>query len=157
MTRMDEAGTPSERDAMKERDGRGFEHYLIMGIALVALAAALVLGLCVDPDPRGFGTHEQLGLAPCRTMEVIGIPCPGCGVTTSVSLLWHGDLWASFTNQPFGFLMGLLVPFTALGAFVRHLRGRDLYADTVKMRWGRWLLGLGSVMVAAWIYKLIQL
>jgi len=89
-------------------------------------------------------------------MDIVGIPCPGCGVTTSVSLLWHGDLWASFLNQPFGFLLGLFVPIAALGAFVQHFRGRDIYADALKMRLGRWLLGLGSVMVVAWVYKITQ-
>jgi len=130
---------------------------MLLCLCALALVGVAVLGSWVDPDPRGFGTHEQLGLAPCRTMDVIGIPCPGCGVTTSVSLLWHGELWASFSNQPFGFLLGLLVPLAALGAVVRHFRGGDLYADSLKMRWGKWLIGLASVMVLAWIFKITQL
>ena len=130
---------------------------MLLCFGIVALVGVSVLGLWVDPDPRGFGTHEQLGLAPCRTMEWAGIPCPGCGVTTSVSLLWHGDLWASFVNQPFGFLMGILTPLAALGIIVNHFRGHDLYADLTAMRWGRWLLGLVSLIIVAWIYKIIQL
>ena len=130
---------------------------MLLGLCALTLVGVAVLGVWVDPDPRGFGTHEQLGLAPCRTLDVIGIPCPGCGVTTSVSLLWHGELWASFMNQPFGFLLGLLVPLAALGAVVRHLGGGDLYADSLKMRWGKALLALASVMVLAWIYKITQL
>ena len=133
------------------------EHFVILGLSALVFVGVMVLGAFVDPDPRGFGTPEQLGLAPCRTLDVIGIPCPGCGVTTSVSLLWHGELWASFLNQPFGFLLGLLVPLAALGAVVRHFRGGDLYADTLKMRWGKWLIGLASVMVLAWIFKITQL
>ena len=129
---------------------------MLFGVAVVSLVGVAVLGLAVDPAPRGFGTHEQLGLAPCRTMEWIGIPCPGCGVTTSVSLLWHGDLWASFVNQPFGFLMGVVIPLGAVGAIVRHFRGHDLYAEAAAMRWGRWLLGLGTVMLVAWVYKILQ-
>ena len=136
---------------------RPLEHFVILGLSVLVLVGVAVLGIWVDPDPRGFGTHEQLGLAPCRTMDVVGIPCPGCGVTTSVSLLWHGELWASFLNQPFGFLLGLLVPLASLGAVVRHLRGGDLYADSLKMRWGKWMIGLASVMVLAWIFKITQL
>lgn len=133
------------------------EHYMLLGLAVLALVGIGVLGLWVDPDPRGFGTHEQLGLAPCRTMEWAGIPCPGCGVTTSVSLLWHGSLWASFVNQPFGFLMGLFVPLAALCAFGAHIRGRDLYAGALALRLGRWLMAFGSVMLVAWIYKISQM
>lgn len=130
---------------------------MLLSLCALTLMGVAVLGVWVDPDPRGFGTHEQLGLAPCRTMDVIGIPCPGCGVTTSVSLLWHGELWASFLNQPFGFLLGLFVPLAALGAVVGHFRGRDLYTDALAMRWGKWFIGLASVMVLAWIYKITQI
>ena len=142
---------------MKEGAGRALEHYMFLVFAVVVIAGVVVLGVWVDPDQRGFGTHEQLGLAPCRTMDVIGIPCPGCGVTTSVSLLWHGDIWGYFLNQPFGFLLGLIVPLSALIAVARHFRGSDLYTDALKMRWGKWLIGLASVMVLAWIYKITQL
>lgn len=150
---MDEANShPPEG---KKR--RTAEHFILLGFSILALGGICVLGLVVEPDPRGFGTHEQLGLAPCRTIEWAGIPCPGCGVTTSVSLLWHGDPWASFVNQPFGFLMGVFVPLAALGAIVLNFRGNDLYNDMTTMRWGRWLLGLVSLMIVAWIYKIIQL
>ncbi len=152
MAHMDEAG-PREEDRAK-RPPTG--HYVLLGLAVVSLIGVAVLGLVVEPDPRGFGTHEQLGLAPCRTMEWAGIPCPGCGVTTSVSLLWHGDLWASFVNQPFGFLMGVLVPLGAVGAIVGHFRGHDLCADAAAMRWGRMLIALGVVMLVAWTYKILQ-
>jgi len=136
---------------------RTAEHYMLLGFSFVALGGIVVLALFLEPDPRGFGTHEQLGMAPCRTLEWAGVPCPGCGVTTSVSLLWHGELWSSFVNQPFGFLLGVLVPLLALGAIVQSFRGHDLYRDASAFSWGRWLLGLGSVMLVAWIYKIIQL
>jgi len=129
----------------------------MLGGAALTIAGVVTLGLFVEPDPRGFGTHEQLGLAPCKSMDTIGIPCPGCGVTTSVSLLWQGEPWASFLNQPFGFLFGLLAPLAALLAIYRHLRGADIYEDALKVRWGKLLLGFASVMLLAWIYKVIQL
>ena len=134
---------------------RSSEHYLLLGLSILALIGIGLLGLWMDPDPRGFGTHEQLGLAPCRTMEWIGIPCPGCGVTTSVSLFWHGELWASFVNQPFGWLLAVLVPLLAVGAIIAHIRGRDLYASALSVPIGRVLLSLTGLMLAAWIYKIL--
>ena len=134
---------------------RSSEHYLFLGLSILALIGIGLLGLWMDPDPRGFGTHEQLGLAPCRTMEWIGIPCPGCGVTTSVSLFWHGELWASFVNQPFGWLLAALVPLLAVGAIIAHIQGRDLYASALSVPIGRVLLSLTGLMLAAWIYKIL--
>lgn len=135
---------------------RSSEHYLLLGLSILALIGIGLLGLWMDPDPRGFGTHEQLGLAPCRTMDWIGIPCPGCGVTTSVSLFWHGELWASFVNQPFGCLLAALVPLLAVGAIIAHFQGRDLYASALSVPIGRVILSLASLMLAAWVYKIIQ-
>jgi hypothetical protein len=141
----------------RREDGkRTVEHYLLLGLSFAALAGVAVLGLWMNPDPRGFGTHEQLGLAPCRSMEWLGFPCPGCGVTTSVSLFWHGELWASFVNQPFGCLFAGVLPLLALGAIVAHFRGRDLYLRLLAARLGRFFIALGSLMLAAWIYKILQ-
>ena len=56
----------------------------IMLVLCFALAASL------NPDPRGYGTHEQLGLPACSFWELIGRPCPGCGMTTSISLFVRG-------------------------------------------------------------------
>ena len=129
---------------------------MLLGICALTLVVVAVLGLWVDPDARGFGTHEQLGLAPCRSMEWLGFPCPGCGVTTSVSLFWHGELWASFVNQPFGWLLAVLVPLLAAGAIIAHFQGRDLYASALSVPIGRVLLSLTGLMLAAWIYKILQ-
>ena len=59
-------------------------------------------------------------------------------------------------NQPFGFLMGVLVPLGAVGAIVGHFRGHDLCAEAAAMRWGRMLIALGVVMFVAWTYKILQ-
>ena len=143
-------------EAPSEDKKRSPEHYLLLGLSILALVGVGSLGLWMDPDPRGFGTHEQLGLAPCRTMEWIGVPCPGCGVTTSVSLFWNGELWASFVNQPFGGLLAALVPLLAVAAIIAHFQGRDLYRSLMSMRLGRAMVALLSLMLAAWIYKIFR-
>ena len=105
---------------------RSLEHWALLAPVLAAAAAVLVLGILIDPDPRGFGTHEKLGMAPCHFLAWTGFPCPGCGVTTSVSLAAHGRFAESFANQPFGALVAVLVPLTAIFALVQHARRRDL-------------------------------
>ncbi len=42
------------------------------GPLLLALLA--LLGLALEPDPRGHGTHERLGLQPCLPMERWALP-----------------------------------------------------------------------------------
>src|SRR5690242_10680262 len=49
------------------------------GVLAVMLATAWRL----TPSPRGLGTHQQLGLAPCTVEQWFGMRCPSCGMTTA--------------------------------------------------------------------------
>jgi hypothetical protein len=69
------------------------------GMALAILLCGLVLlgtAASLEPDPRGFGTHEQLGLPPCGFEDRTGIPCPTCGVTTSFAHFARGQVLEAF-------------------------------------------------------------
>ena len=133
---------------------RGPEHWMLLAAAALALAGFLTFGLFVEPSVDGHGTHEKLGLPPCMTMEVLGIPCPGCGVTTSVALASRGRLAESFTNQPFGLFVAfvgvLLVPWAVAG----HLRGRNLWVEFRRLVGKRALLACSLLLLAAWVWKL---
>jgi hypothetical protein len=133
---------------------RSQEHWILLFGSLGALVVFVVLALWIRPDPRGFGTHEQLGLPACKMMEWTGIPCPGCGVTTSVALFGHGRFLAALHNQPLGFLVGIAIPVCAAWTSARHWMGRDLAHDLK-------FLGLRSIVIAGltvialcWLYKL---
>src|SRR3954447_16098360 len=54
-------------------------------LAGVAVCLGTVLGVAcwLRPDPRGMGTHQQLGLPPCTFYLYTDVPCPSCGMTTS--------------------------------------------------------------------------
>jgi len=129
-------------------------HWVVVAAATVALLGLGLLGAFVTPAPEGYGTHEQLGLPPCSSMARFGVPCPGCGVTTSVALAAHGRLVDSFLNQPFGLLVALLgallIPWTLYGL----LRGRDLGEGLARLAGKPTLISLGAVFLASWIYKL---
>ena len=137
--------------------GHRVEHWFLLAIAGCIIVAFVVLGVFISPDERGFGTHEKLGLPPCTVLEATGIPCPGCGVTTSVSLAANGRFIDSFVNQPFGLFFALASAVYALWAFWTHVRGGDLHEIVRKFRLGKWALWLGLAMGAAWVYKIVQM
>ncbi len=123
-------------------------------VALASGPALLALSLGTDPDPRGFGTHEQLGLPACAMRSWFDVPCPACGVTTSVVRTTHGELLEAFRTQPFGPVVTLLV----LALFTLGLRslltGRDLRPSIFLLpRWLRW--GIGTMFLFGWMWKMV--
>lgn len=75
----------------------------LCGLAVLALAAWL------EPDGRGIGTHEQLGLGTCTFLWLSGWPCPMCGGTTSWALMAEGRVLEALVTQPFGVLLFALL------------------------------------------------
>jgi hypothetical protein len=55
---------------------------------------------------------------PCGMKQRTGLPCPTCGMTTSVLAFARGDLMTSFYVQPAG---GFLCTLLAVGAFFAFL------------------------------------
>src|SRR6185437_2336397 len=67
----------------------------LVGLAL-ALCGVFAVAIWLKPynndgSPRSMATHRQMGLPPCTFYATCGLPCPSCGMTTSFSLLIHGD------------------------------------------------------------------
>jgi hypothetical protein len=132
-----------------------------VGLALAAPSGA-VLGIArwLDPSPKGYGTHLQLGLGECTMMHLTGYPCPMCGMTTAFSL--YADLRPvdAFLNQPFGlvlftatllaFIIGVSDLITGRGLWRRALAAVDRRESLVA---GVLLVG----MLVGWIYKVIAL
>lgn len=157
MDTKDERGTqgpsswPGDETTLRTRGG---SHFLVLLGSLGATGTIGVLALVAEPDSRGFGTHEQLGLPPCRMMEWTGVPCPGCGVTTSVTLAAQGEPVQAFLVQPFGVLTVIALPLLSIWAVLGHLRGADLYS-TIEQRKGVWIKATLLLMGLAWIYKIV--
>jgi hypothetical protein len=97
--------------------------FLAAGLGL-GLLGLLILASCLRPDPRGFGTHEQLGLPPCTFGVVAGIRCPACGMTTSWAYATHGQWSDAVRINTGGTLLAVAAAVTSLGAFVAALRGQ---------------------------------
>lgn len=71
------------------------------------LIAGFGVSLWLQPDQRGFGTHEQLGWAACSFQQITGWHCPSCGMTTSFSHFIRGHWVDSIRANSTGFFMAL--------------------------------------------------
>jgi hypothetical protein len=90
---------------------------LLLAFAL-ALLSMLVVARRLEPDPRGFGTHERLGLWPCAFRATTGRPCPTCGMTTSFAWFVRVEPVRSWRANPAGSLLAptclILIPWLSL-------------------------------------------
>lgn len=115
-------------------------------LAVGALALVVVLGLArrLDPDPRGYGTHTQLGLPPCAFLAATGRPCPTCGMTTAFARLAHADPAGSWRANPAGSLLAPLSLALVPWLVAASARGRPAPFRT----WEGPLVGLAVAVVA---------
>ena len=138
-----------------ERSRTGLFERVLAGTLVAAVVGVWFLAAIIDPDPRVIGTHEQLGLAPCRLLSIFGIPCAFCGMTTAFSHLAHGDPIASIAAQPAGFAIALATVPAACAAFTAALSGTvPHWAERITASRFAWTCGL-VILIAAWIYKII--
>ena len=123
--------------------------------ALVVLAvslAPLLVAAGLDADPRGMGTHTQLGLAPCGFDVATGLPCATCGMTTAFTHAAHGHLVAAFAGQPAGALLALGCAMLTLTAGWALWRGASL-APLGRAVWRpAVVVTLIAVVLGAWGY-----
>ncbi|MBX3462082.1 MAG: DUF2752 domain-containing protein [Planctomycetes bacterium] len=122
-------------------------------VVVGGVAAVTLVLRGVQPDGRGFGTHEQLGLEPCGWPLAYGIPCPTCGVTTAACHLVHGNLLAAFATQPFGATLMLTALLAALHAAACLVRRRSFADLLVRLPVRRLFAGAVALLLATWGWK----
>jgi hypothetical protein len=83
-----------------------------LGRALVVLALGGVFALIV-----------ALRLPFCPMATVLGIPCPGCGLTRATLALLHGDIHGAFRLHPLVFVLAPLFAAAMASATLSFVRG----------------------------------
>lgn len=125
--------------------------YVCAGAGMVLV---LLLAWWLSPDPRGYGTHEQLGMPPCTAELLFNLPCPFCGMTTSFALMAHQRWKDAFLVQPAGAIGFVAMCVIMLGCVLAALAGRlpawVLSDAVVKPA----LMAAGIIVALAWAYKL---
>ncbi len=127
-------------------------------LSLLAFAASFLAVAAVaawlEPDARGVGTHQQLGLAPCSAQALFHFPCPFCGMTTAFAHMADGNVLRAFQTQPAGALGFIAGATAAPVALICGALGRGPAAVRRAFR-SRALLLAGAVVLAlGWVYKI---
>jgi len=118
------------------------------------LAAGVLIGW-----PHAMAALARWTDAACLLRALTGLPCPGCGITTSLLALGRGDVAASWAANPAGLAVaGLLVGQALVAAAA--LRATTSAAGRPVVVWLRclsWLdrAALGGLL-AAWVGRLVS-
>jgi len=98
----------------------------------------------------------------CVFRNATGIPCPACGATRSLELLWRGDLAGAAALNPVGILLGLALisfPFWILADTVRRRDSFHRFYRAVDRAFSanRALAVAGAVLVVAnWWWNVLK-
>lgn len=127
-------------------------------LLLLAGGLATVFGIAVwlnpyddEGEPMRMATHRKLGLPPCTFNDVTGMPCPSCGMTTSFSLLMHGDIVNSLRANWVGTLLATACLLFIPWALVSVWRRKTLFFSSLDWPLMLGLLVLMVLMLLRWV------
>jgi hypothetical protein len=124
------------------------------GAVLAFSAAALAIARSLHPSASGMGTHEQLGLPPCKFLVFTGFPCPSCGLTTSFAYAAHFHFQQAFFASPFGLLLffgAVLVIPTSAVLLWRRTSWQQMFERLNLTTITGWMV---VAYLISWIYKI---
>ena len=129
---------------------------LMAGLVGLCCLSVLCVAAWLHPSPTGYGTHQQLGLAPCAFKERTGWPCPSCGYTTAFTYFAHGNPVASFVTQPMGAVLALFAAMAVWSGFYIAVTGRPVHRLFKLLPSRYYLMPLLSFAMLAWGLKVLQ-
>ncbi len=127
----------------------------LAAIVAAALLAALALASQLQPDPRGWGTHEQLGLPGCTFVSLVGVRCPACGMTTAWANVTHGRIVDAVRANGVGTLLVAVALATVAVSLNIAVRGRRLAWQPGESTIAGLAVGLVTLMLLEWAVRLL--
>jgi hypothetical protein len=114
----------------------------------------LALGIAAAGAAQIVGAFFGMGI-PCAFHWMTGIPCPGCGLTRSISALLRGRLSDSFWLHPLGPLLFLaLVMALVTGIMPGAVRERLIGVVGVVEAKSGITVWLGVLLMIVWVVRL---
>lgn len=137
----------ARRRARREPTARGLARYqwlpLLGSLLLLAVAGCLRIEGSEQVRVPGWGSLPTI----CSLRRVVGMPCPGCGLTRSFISLAHGRIGAAWNYNPVGLLLFALV---AIQIPYRLLQLTRLARGLPELRLGAWS-SWSLVVAAIWL------
>jgi hypothetical protein len=127
----------------------------LAAFAGVGLLAALLLASQLQPDPRGWGTHEQLGLPPCTFLSVVGIRCPACGMTTAWANVTHGRPLDALKANASGALLAVVALAAGVWTLSAAARGRWPAWRPTEMTMALGAVALTGMVLCEWTLRVL--
>lgn len=137
----------------EDRQRLGWLSRGLLVIAAVLLAGVLGLSRTLVPDPRGYGTHTQLGLRPCAFATLTGRLCPTCGMTTAYAWFVRGRIDRSWRANPAGCLVAALSIPTMIWLLACAARGGPVGSRSVSGPLMGLLLAACILGLASWLIR----
>lgn len=139
----------------QHKKGELLPHFVILLVCSVILGVALLIK---PPTPES--PHLQLGRITlpgiCMFHGLTGLPCPGCGLTRSVTAAAHGDLASSLAHHRLGLLLLLYIvlQFAFNLGYIAIPKWRASLSRSLKIL-HRGVIVLAVLFVLNWILTLI--
>ncbi|MCA9536181.1 MAG: DUF2752 domain-containing protein [Myxococcales bacterium] len=118
--------------------------------------AVVITATRLTPDTSGMGTHQQLGLPPCGFLVVTGIPCPGCGLTTSFAHMVRLQFTGAAHANPFGVMLFLVTFFTIPIAAHGLYRGTPVLDTLERLHAEKWAILLSVTSLLVWTIRVAR-
>ncbi len=128
-------------------------HWVYLILSIIVLILAFVLS--VRPDGRVIVPVLGVPLPEaCAFKQVMGVGCPGCGLTRCFISLTHGDFASAWAFNPGGFLFFLVVvgqiPYR-IGQIWRIRRQLQQWTPVTLSTVGACVLAF--VLIAQWLWR----
>ena len=91
----------------------------------------------------------------CPVLHTFGVPCPGCGLTRAIALLFRGEWRASLTMHAFAPLFVIGLAMIGFGALLPSRR-RQAFIGTIQTIEQRTAITT-ALLVALFLYWLVRL
>lgn len=118
------------------------------------LLGGFVLARWLEPDPRGFGTHQRLGLPPCTFRLLSGLPCPGCGMTTSFAHFSRGNFAQSVHANVGGALLAAFCAALLPWCWISAVRGKMSFIPAPAKTLTIVLVVIAVITLAQWLLRI---
>jgi hypothetical protein len=125
----------------------------VLCVAGLLLLAGFGLAWQLEPDPRGFGTHQRLGLPECSFQTLFQRPCPGCGMTTCFAHYVRGNWSAAARANPAGVLLAVLCTAAIPWCWTSAWRSRLWFVEDPWPVLACLMGGWGAVGLLVWIVR----